>query len=394
MTGPSDLLAEAAELGSALAAVRADLHRHPELSWQEHRTTAEVAARLEALGLEPVRFDDTTGLTADVELGDGPVVALRADLDALPLDDHTKGEHRSTVDGVSHACGHDVHTTALLGAAELLARRRGTGGGTVRLVFQPAEEAIPGGARRVLASRRLADVHSIHALHCDPSLPVGTVGVRAGAITSAADRLRLHLWGRGGHTARPHLTHDLVRLVAQVAVTVPDRVAGPPGADEGLSIVFGHVAAGHAPNVIPSEALLEGTLRTRSKAAWDGAPDALHKEVASLLDDTGVGWDLTHERGNPPVVNDPVVTEVARQALGALLGGDRVVEAHQSAGSEDFSWYLEEVPGTYVRLGVAGPDGPGCDLHRSDFDVADGSVVHGAAALTAMALGALAAASA
>jgi amidohydrolase len=380
------LLDDARALGPALREIRSDLHRNPELSWQEVRTTEQVAARLKSLGLVVEPFADMTGLTADVVLGPGPTIALRADLDALPIDDLSGGPDASTVPSVSHSCGHDVHTTALLGAAELLVNRAGRGQGTVRLVFQPAEEAIPGGAPQVLRTGRLDQVAAIAALHCDPSLMVGRFAVRPGPITSAADRLHFTLRGDGGHTARPHLTHDLVNLIARLAVELPARALEALEWLGEVSIVFGHLQAGDAPNVIPHHAVLEGTLRTRSKAVWDAAPDAVRVAAAELLEPEGVAWEFTHERGNPPVVNDKDVTIAARSALVDLVGDAHVDAAEQSLGSEDFSWYLESVPGTYVRLGVAPGIDPAPDLHSGDFDVHPDAMVFGAAGLASIAL--------
>ncbi len=380
------LLDEAHEMAPSLREFRADLHRHPELSWQEVRTTEQVASRLKSLGLVVEPFPGMTGLTADIVLGPGPVVALRADLDALPINDLTGGPDASTVPNVSHSCGHDVHTAALIGAAELLVRRHDLAGGTVRLVFQPAEESIPGGAPEVLRTGRLDQATAIAALHCDPSLAIGRFAVRPGPITSAADRLHFTLRGDGGHTARPHLTHDLVNLVAKLAAELPARALEALDWLGEVSIVFGHILAGEAPNVIPQHAVLEGTLRTRSKAVWDAAPDAVRVAAAELLDPEGVAWEFTHERGNPPVVNDHDVTVAARAALAAIVGDAHVDAAEQSLGSEDFSWYLEAMPGTYVRLGVA-PGAQGApDLHCGDFDVHPDAPVYGAAGLAAIAL--------
>lgn len=381
-----DLLTSARALEPSLRAFRDDLHRHPELSWKEVRTTERVAERLKAMGLVVEPFVDMTGLTADIVFGPGPVVAIRADLDALPINDLTDGPHTSEVADVSHACGHDVHTASLAGAAEILLEQTDRDVGTVRLVFQPAEESIPGGAPEVLRSGRLDDVVAIAALHCDPSLAVGRFAVRPGPITSAADRLHFTLRGAGGHTARPHLTQDLVQMVSRLAVDLPARALEALEWLGEVSIVFGRIHAGHAPNAIPQQAVLEGTLRTRSKDVWDAAPDAVRVAAAELLDPEGVAWEFSHERGNPPVVNDHEVTVAAREALGSVVGHTHVDAAEQSLGSEDFSWYLDTIPGTYVRLGVAPGPGPGPDLHCGDFDVDPSAPVFGAAGLAAIAL--------
>ncbi len=376
-----------------LIAFRRTLHAHPELSGAEHETTERVAERLRVAGLAPRVLPGGTGLLCDVGAGrPGPVVALRADLDALAMDDEKDVPYRSQVPGVAHACGHDVHTTVVLGAGLALARLLAAAdapGGSVRLVFQPAEEALPGGALEVIDAGGLDGVDLVYGLHCEPKLATGLVGTRVGAITSAADLLTIDLHGPGGHTARPQLTVDLVAVAGRLAHELPDALRERAPA---LDVVFGALHAGDAANVIPATAMLRGTLRTADRGAWADAPAALRATLDALVVPTGARFELHHERGVPPVVNDPVATELLAGAVAAALGPDAQVPATQSAGGDDFSWYLERVPGSYARLGVHPPhaDGPQLDLHASTFDVDEGAIDVGVRVLVATALAALA----
>jgi len=375
-----------------LVAFRRTLHAHPERSREEHETTERVAERLRVAGLVPRVLPSGTGLVCDVgDVADGRVVALRADLDALAMDDEKDVPYRSQVPGVAHACGHDVHTTVVLGAGLALARRLASGTtppGGVRLLFQPAEESLPGGALDVIAAGGLDGVDLVFGLHCEPKLPTGQIGTRVGAITSAADLLTIRLHGPGGHTARPELTVDLVNVAGRLAHELPtalqDRAAH-------LSLVFGTIRAGDAPNVIPASAELAGTLRTAERAAWDDAPAALADALAALVAPTGADFELEHTRGVPPVVNDERATALLAGAAAEVVGVDAVVLAEQSAGGDDFSWYAERVPGSYARLGVHSPTDPAPprDLHASTFDVDEAAIGVGVRVLFTTALRAL-----
>jgi amidohydrolase len=372
-----------------LVAFRRHLHMHPERSGEEHETTELVSSRLQVAGLSPRRLSRGTGLLCDVGTG-GSVVALRADLDALAMDDETDVPYRSQVPGVAHACGHDVHTTVVLGAGLALAElgRRADGpGGRVRLVFQPAEESARGGARDVIADGGLDDVVACFGFHCDPRLDRGRVGVRAGPITSAADLVAITLHGPGGHTARPEQTIDLVAVAADVVTGLPAVLRARAGE---LNLVFGSIAAGDAANVIPTSAVLRGTVRSRDRDAWDRAPEALVAALDELVGPTGATVTIDHERGVPPVVNDAAMTEALATGARSVLGDDAVVPTVQSAGADDFAWYLERVPGSYGRLGVHDPHdtGPRRDLHAGTFDVDEGAIEIGIRVLVATTLGA------
>ncbi|MEU4092735.1 M20 family metallopeptidase [Streptomyces sp. NPDC026673] len=378
-------------LRAELVAFRRDLHMNPELGRQEFRTTAAVKARLEQAGLKPRVMPGGTGLLCDIGATDPerPRLALRADLDALPIPDTKRVEYRSTVPGRAHACGHDVHTTVVLGAGLVLAEleREGKLRRPVRLVFQPAEEVMPGGALDAIKANALDGVSRILALHCDPKVEVGRIGLRQGPITSAVDRLELALDGAGGHTARPHLTTDLVMAAAKMATELPAVLARRIDPRAGMSIVWGRIEAGHAANVIPQHAELEGTVRCLDLNAWHEAPDLVHEVIDQVAAMYRAKWELTYHRGVPPVVNEADSTELLRDAMTARYGAHTVEDTEQSLGGEDFSWYLEQVPGALARLGVR-PVGDTSkrDLHQGDFDVDEGAIKVGVELFTSAAL--------
>jgi amidohydrolase len=378
-----------------LVALRRQLHAHPEVSSAEVQTTRTVAERLRVAGLKPTLLERGTGLVCDV-VGSAPLplVALRADIDALAMDDHTTTDYRSQVPGVAHACGHDAHTAIVVGAGIVLARLLPGSGipGSVRLVFEPAEETVPGGAVDVIAEGWFADVSSVYGLHCDPKLDSGYVGLRAGAITSATDKVTLELQGPGGHTARPHLTVDLVAEAARVALELPAALSRLAGSHGRVTLVWGSLRTGDAPNVIPSRAVLTGTLRTPDHAVWDAAPRLIERAVTEVMAGSGATWDLRHDRGVPAVVNDEAHTELMTRVVRSVLGEHAAVDTDQSLGGDSFAWFLQEVPGSYARLGVRDPEasGAGFDLHASTFDVDERAIAHGVRVLVLSALSALA----
>ncbi|MER5731117.1 amidohydrolase [Streptomyces sp. NPDC002138] len=379
-------------LRAELIAFRRDLHMHPELGHQEFRTTAAIKARLEKAGLRPRVLSSGTGLICDVGSWDGvvPMLAIRADIDALPIPDaKTHVSYRSTVPDRAHACGHDVHTAVVLGTGLVLAEldRQGLLPRPVRLLFQPAEEVLPGGATEAIDSGALDGVGKMIAVHCDPRVDAGRIGLRAGAITSACDRLEVTLEGAGGHTARPHLTTDLVTAAARIAIDVPALLSRRMDARSGMSVTWGRIEAGHACNVIPMHAELSGTVRCLDLGAWHEAPELVHAAIDEIATMHRAKSSINYVRGVPPVVNDPAVTELLREAMTARRGMDSVEDTEQSLGGEDFSWYLEHVPGAMARLGVRAPgDTAKHDLHRGDFDVDESAIAVGVEFFTAAAL--------
>ncbi|WP_373278173.1 amidohydrolase [Zhihengliuella halotolerans] len=350
-----------------LVAFRRDVHANPELSFQEHRTTERVVEILTAAGLDPQRLE---GTGAWVDVGDGPVaLGLRADIDALPVVEETGLDYASVTRGVCHACGHDIHTTVALGVALTLKKMHDAGklASRVRVIFQPAEERMPGGALAVIEQGVLDDVPRVLALHCDPRIDAGTIGTRIGAITSAADTIKLELTGRGGHTSRPHLTEDLVFALSKVAVDVPAVLNRRVDVRSGVSVVWGQISGGSAPNAIPSAGYLAGTMRCLDAEAWEAAGDMLDDVVQQVAQPFGVDVKLEHLRGVPPVMNAPAETELIESAARAEIGAHAIVLTPQSMGGEDFAWMTQKVPGAMLRLGTRTPGGETYDLHRGDY---------------------------
>lgn len=369
--------------GDDLIGWRRHLHANPELSRTEFATTEFVETWLVKAGLQPRKLPTGTGLICDIGPG-GPRIGLRADMDALPLQEFTGLPFASTVPGVSHACGHDAHTAILLGVASALAQVPDLPVG-VRLVFQHAEEVMPGGAIDMVATGGMEDVSRMFALHCDPRLEVGRVGVRVGAITSAADTVELVLDSPGGHTSRPHLTSDLVYAIGTVITGLPGLLSRRIDPRTSTVMVWGAVSAGKAPNAIPQTGMLTGTVRTGEHATWSLLEPMVREIVDGLLAPTGVRYQLNYKRGVPPVVNEEQATRMFEAAIRAL-GSETLADTPQSGGGEDFSWYLEEVPGAMARLGVWGGRGPQLDLHQPTFDLDERALAIGVRVMTNLVL--------
>jgi amidohydrolase len=337
-----------------------------------------------------VRRLDDTGLIADIGPTDPAYrVALRADLDALPVPERTGLSFASQSEGACHACGHDVHIAAVLGAGLALqkhAESLAAQGLGVRLIFQPAEEVMPGGALRVIEQGGLAGVNAIYTVHCDPTLDVGQVGLRDGPVTSAADAITVTLTGRGGHTARPHLTQDLTYALGKVITDVPAVLSRRVDPRAGLALVWGTVHSGSAENVIPSSGTVGGTLRILDAGVWQNIGPLLEEVVMGVTSLYAVSATIEHRRGVPPVVND--AQSVARLGVAAhqMLGPNARTETVQSLGGEDFAWYLQQVPGALARLGTRVPGGTTYDLHQGDLVVDEGAISIGARLLVGAAL--------
>jgi amidohydrolase len=356
--------------------LRRQIHANPEVSRQEFGTTALIVERLTALGLRPEVLPVGTGVMC--EIGEGETaVALRADIDALPVADLKDVPYRSTVDGACHACGHDVHTTILLGTAAALAAAPDLPG-RVRLIFQPAEENfLNPGAPDVVAAGGLKDVSSIFAVHCDPRLETGKVGLRVGPITAAADQVNVELYSAGGHTARPHLTGDLVYALGRIITEVPGLLSRAVDPRAGLSLVWGEVRAGNAVNVIPQFGKLGGTIRTLDKDAWEAAPELVERLIFETLASSGVTAKVQYSHCMPPVVNDAKAIDIVRAALIGGMGSTAISDTPQSLGGEDFAWYLENAQGALLRLGVRRDGDPVRDLHQGAFDVDERAIAVG-----------------
>ncbi|MDH2413693.1 amidohydrolase [Nocardioides sp. CER19] len=382
------------ENSDELVLLRRNLHAHPERSWEEQRTTRVAAHHLDRLGWKMTPMP-RSGLVAELgpDSGEGVgTIALRADMDALPIHDETADPWSSTIEGVAHACGHDLHVTCLLGAAYALTEmhRHGMLGGRVRLLLQPAEETMPGGALHMMNQGALDDVRRIFALHADPTVDVGQVGLRAGPITSASDHVIVRISGPGGHTSRPHRTGDVTFALATLATELPAVLSRRLDPRAGASMVWGMIRAGSASNVIPQEGLLSGTLRILDAVAWAEAEPIVQSAVADIVRPYAVEAVVEYTRGVPPVVNDDGCHQVLVRAVLDVLGPGGQVATHQSLGGEDFGWYLDRIPGAMFRLGTRTPGGPTYDLHQGNLRVDDRAVPVGAKVLAAAAAEALA----
>lgn len=369
---------------------RRHIHAHPEISNAEFATTAYLRRQLGRSGVDSRILSTGTGLICDVgpKGPDVRTVALRADIDALPLPEASGLPFASTVPGVSHACGHDVHQTVLLGAMLALSSAPDLPG-RIRGIFQPAEETQPGGAWGVAASGAVDDVERIFALHCDPRLIVGEVGLREGPITSTVDVVEIKVSGSGGHTARPHLTSDLVYALGTLITDLPGLLSRRLDPRSAPIMVWGAVRAGEAPNAIPRAGMLRGTLRIMQRDAWDIAEKVVTELVGQILAPLRTDYQLTYLRGVPPVVNDGHSVELLSTAIDLAVGPAAVTSTHQSTGAEDFAVYLDRVPGALARLGVWDGSSPQVDLHSPFFEADERAIAVGVRTMVHAALASL-----
>ena len=376
-----------------LVAFRRRLHAHPEVSYAEHATTQAIAERLQVAGLRPQVLEIGTGLVCDVPgNAPGPLVVLRADIDALAMTDETTTEYRSSREGVAHACGHDAHTAIVLGAGLVIRALTEieTVPGTVRLAFEPAEESTPGGAVEIVREGWITGAACVLGLHCDPKMDLGQIGLRTGPLTAASDSVEIIISGPGGHTARPHLTVNLIQVMSEFAAAFPDAVRQrlrEAGGD--VVVVFGSVHAGDAGNVIPAHGALRCSVRCSERAAWDQAEPVVREIVAELLAGTDATHSVDYRRGTPPVINDPAAVHILDVAARAVVGDAGVLEAPVSMGADTFAWFGEHAPSAYARLGTHSGDRPRLDLHASTFDIDERAIGIGTRFLTEAALIAL-----
>lgn len=361
--------------------LRRAIHRHPELAFEERATTDRVASMLSDRGLSPRVRPDGVGLVVDVGTG-ARMVGFRADLDALPIHEPPDSPHASRIPGVMHACGHDAHTAIAVGVALTLSELELSG--RVRIIFQPGEETFPGGAMTMVRERVTDGLSAIVAFHVDPTLLVGQIGLRTGPITGSADRFILRLEGPGGHTARPHRGVDLVFAAGLLATQLPGLLDRLIDARRPLTVVFGRIRGGTVENVIPTELEMGGTVRTLDRELFDELPIIMEGLASQIVAPTGAKVTLDYLRGIPPVVNDAEVVDAARVAITASLGPSAVTATTTSMGAEDFSRYLDEVPGAMFRLGSGGLGSP--DLHSSGFVFNDEALEVGVIAGTATVL--------
>jgi len=366
-----------------MVAIRRYLHIHPEPSGQEQRTIAYLTERLVEAGFDPRLASHQRGLLVDnFEHGVGPRVALRADVDALKIEDAKKVDYRSQVTGVMHACGHDAHPTMVLGA--ILALRSAEAAGALpwpvrwRAIFQPAEETCLG-ANEMIAEGALEGIDAIFALHVDPSRAVGKIGTRVGPLTSITDQLRIMIVGRGGHAARPHESQDPIAAAAQLISSMYLFVPRATDSHDSVVVTIGQIIGGESANVIPETVELRGTLRTLSHRIRERTQAHIHQLARGLAETSGTKIRVEFIDGTDSVVNDEALTAVVRQTASDLLGAANVEEIdHPSMGSEDFAQYLQNVPGTMFRLGVTSQNTGGAPLHSPMFDIDERALAVGA----------------
>lgn len=391
MTAAADRLARAQGLAAELTAVRRHLHAHPELSFEETGTRDWLRARLEERGFE-CRPVAGTGLLArlpsDRPAG-RPVVALRAELDALPIDEPDAAPFHSTRPGVMHACGHDAHMAMVFGAGRLLQSETGSLAGRVVLLFQPAEEVPPGGAVRVLEEGVLAEekVGAIFGMHVDPRYPTGRLLLRRGPMMAASDRFRLVVIGRGGHGGYPHLTVDPVVTAAQIVLALQTLVARRLDPTEPGVVSVGRIAGGTADNIIPDRVELSGTLRSHSATVRRQLPGWIEEIAAGVAAAAGATVEFEYLPGHPGLSNDPAMIDFVARSAEPLLGREGIVDLEKPImGGEDFAHYLRVLPGAFLRIGTrneaAGAIHP---LHSPRFALDEAVLPVGAALLATVA---------
>ncbi len=373
------VLPRSLEIQGEISAIRRDIHAHPELAYQENRTSDIVAAKLQEWGLEVTRDLGKTGLVGTLRKGNSvKSIGLRADMDALPMDETNDFAHRSQNQGRMHACGHDGHTAMLLGAAKLLAEKKDFEG-AVHFIFQPAEEGGGGGKAMIddgLFEKFPCD--AVFAIHNKPGLPLGTIATRPGPLLAAADRWDLRITGKGGHAAHPHLSNDPLVVAANLVLSLQTIVARNLDPFSNAVVTVGFVKGGSAYNVIPTEAHVGGTTRTTKPAERE----LIQRRIKEICDGAaqmfGVNIEVEHRPGYPPTINNAERAAFAIDVAAGVCGAGGVRDNIQaSMGAEDFSYMLERVPGAMVWLGNGGEDGNGVGLHNSRYDFNDMAIPFG-----------------
>jgi len=371
-------------MGEQLSLWRRDFHRHPEIAYQEHRTSAVIRQFLESLSI-PVRPCAGTGLVGVLQgLPGGKTVALRADMDALPLKEEGDKEYLSQNPGVAHACGHDGHMSILMGVAGLLARRRREFRGTVVFLFQPAEEKLPGGARQMIAEGALQGVNAVFGLHLWQGFPTGAIACLKGAMMAAADEITITVSGKGGHGSMPHAAVDPILAASQVVVTLQSIVSRNVDPLSAAVVHIGKIEGGTAHNIIPSQTTLYGTVRTFDQ----GIRSLIEKRIGEIVEGTcrafGATGVLKYERGYPAVINDPSMSALALEVATKTLGGACVIDVAPVMGGEDFAYYLHEVPGAFIFFGMG--DGMPAPHHHPAFDLDEKALPQATLLMSALAL--------
>ncbi|EAX46422.1 amidohydrolase [Thermosinus carboxydivorans Nor1] len=382
------------ELQQFMVEKRRDLHRYPEISTQESRTSQVVAEYLRGLGVEVQTFNGHHGVVGIIRgAAPGPVIALRADMDALPVIEENDVPYKSAVPGVMHACGHDAHTAILMGVAKMLAASREELAGAIKLLFQPAEEAAPVGGAQLLIDDGVLEspkVDAIFGLHVWPDVPLGQIALRTGPMMAASDRFTIKVLGRGAHAAEPHKGVDAIAVAVEVyqgLSKIMHRFISPR---ETATISVGAIRGGERYNVIPREVVMEGTVRTLSENVRQAIPKLVERMVQGVTAAYGAGYELDYQFGYPVLVNDAKAAGIVAEAAAEVIGCAALQPVEPILGAEDFARYLAKVPGAFFLLGCQQP-GNAYPLHSSRFDVDERALLLGARVMYSVVRKALAA---
>jgi len=355
-----------------LIQLRRHLHAHPELSGQEYQTAALVAGELRESGWEVREAVGRTGVVAEMGNESGPVVGLRVDMDALPIEETTGLDYASSIQGLMHACGHDLHTCIGLGVAKVLAKNKFFTS-RIRIIFQPAEE-IAQGANWMRAEKVLDGVKALFGVHVYPDLSVGKIGIRSGPFTAAAAELDIDIIGKGGHGARPHEGIDSIWIAAQVISGLQEAISRRLDALKPVVISFGKISGGNAFNVIAERVKLLGTVRCLDSDLYETLPIWIEKIVQNIASNYGAHARINFKSIAPPVYNDPDLTNLLSTCAKNFMDEENIVYlGNPSLGAEDFAFFLQDVPGTMFRLGVAGVNGC-APLHSGNFSLDERSL--------------------
>ena len=392
MSEVDQLKSEIHALQPAMVATRRDLHQHPELAFQETRTSGIVSERLRSLGIDVRAGVAKTGVVGTLTGGRAgastKTLAIRADIDALPIHELNELEYRSTIDGKMHACGHDGHTSILLAVADILSRRRAELNGTVKFVFQPAEEVIAG-AEPMMKEGALEGVDNIIGLHLFSNYPIGRVGVRSGATFASADKLILQINGRGGHAAMPEAAVDPIVVAAQITIALQTLISRETSPFSPAVITIGRIQAGSAFNIIPETAKLEGTMRAYSTQHREKLLRRICELTQGIASAMGASAEVTFLDGCPPCVNDTAMTGMVHQAAEATVGAAAVDSGEEvlTTGSDDMGYFLQKTPGCYFIVGARNPAlGANYPHHHPRFNIDEDSLPIAAEVLARAAL--------
>lgn len=373
----------AESLAPRLIEIRRHIHSHPELSGQEYQTAAYIAGVLSSCGIHVQEAVGKTGVMGDLKGNgtDSRILAIRTDMDALPIEERTELEFASCKPGVMHACGHDVHSTVGLGTAMVLSQLGESLPGNVRFLFQPAEE-IAQGASWMIRDGVMRDVSAILGVHVFPTIPARSIGIRYGALTAAADDIEIFIQGESGHGARPHEAIDAIWIASQVITTLQQAISRTQNPLRPLVLTIGQLNGGRAPNVIADQVRMAGTVRSLHPETHANLPQWIEGIIANVCNAYGATYEMNYRRGVPCVDNDPFLNQILEKASREAFGNDKVqIIPEPSLGAEDFALYLEHAPGTMFRLGVGFPDKTNYPLHHPNFDVDEAAVVTGVVTL-------------